>query len=358
MQAAGMPPSVWRKSPPSMQSTAMSLAPTTTPALASSNDPMEELRKESAMGAVGTTVAREVRVIDLRHFEQRRAEITEQLWRAATETGFFQVSHHGIDQADVDAAFARSEQLFALPESTKAQWPLARNAGWESRAQIRPSTGKADLKESYQVTRPRMAGRWPSEVELPGFQAATLQFEAQCWAVGMRILSCFAERLELAHDFFAQAHQPGSPHYQSTLRMLRYFAQRPDQEAGAWRAGAHTDFDCLTLLFQRPGQGGLEVLPGKEAAEGAWTPVPPVEGVITCNIGDMLMRWSDDQLLSNFHRVRNPGPGDYQGDRYSLAFFCQANEDITIRSPSGKYPDITAADYLQQRINANFANTY
>jgi hypothetical protein len=34
--------------------------------------------------------------------------------------------------------------------------------------------------------------------------------------------------------------------------------------------------------------------------------------------GDMLMRWSDDQLPSNFHRVRSPLPGEYQGARYSL----------------------------------------
>jgi isopenicillin N synthase-like dioxygenase len=90
------------------------------------------------MGTEGTTVAREVRVIDLSDFEARRAEITEQLWSAAVEIGFFQVSHHGIAQADIDAAFARSAAFFAQAETTKAQWPLARNAGWESRAQIRP----------------------------------------------------------------------------------------------------------------------------------------------------------------------------------------------------------------------------
>jgi isopenicillin N synthase-like dioxygenase len=31
-------------------------------------------------------------------------------------------------------------------------------------------------------------------------------------------------------------------------------------------AGAHTDFDTLTLLFQRVGQGGLEVCPGREVS--------------------------------------------------------------------------------------------
>ena len=335
------------------------LNPVTTPTPNAANAfAMEELRKESTMGAEGTTVAREVRVIDLSDFEARRAEITEQLWSAAVEIGFFQVSHHGIAQADIDAAFARSAAFFAQAEATKAQWPLARNAGWESRAQIRPSTGKADLKESYQVTRPRMTGLWPTEAELPGFEAATLQFEAQCWQVGMQVLSCFADKLGMERDFFTRAHNPASPHYQSTLRMLRYFAPQPGQEPGAWRAGAHTDFDCLTLLFQRPGQGGLQVLPGKEMEGRAWTPVEPVEGVITCNIGDMLMRWSDDQLPSNFHRVKSPAPHDYQGDRYSLAFFCQADEDVVIHSKSGQYPDITAAEYLQQRISANFSNKY
>lgn len=41
----------------------------------------------------------------------------------------------------------------------------------------------------------------------------------------------------------------------------------------------------------------------------------PVEDAITINIGDMLMRWSDDRLKSNFHRVRAPGPGDHTGAR-------------------------------------------
>lgn len=28
-----------------------------------------------------------------------------------------------------------------------------------------------------------------------------------------------------------------------------------DEDFEFWRAGAHSDFDCLTLLHQRPGQG-------------------------------------------------------------------------------------------------------
>ena len=94
--------------------------------------------------------------------------------------------------------------------------------------------------------------------------------------------------------------------------------------------------------------------PGKERDAQQWTSVPPSDDAITCNIGDMLMRWSDDLLPSNFHRVTSPGPTDHRGSRYSIAFFAQANSDITIEGPHGKYPAISAKQYLQQRINANF----
>ena len=36
------------------------------------------------------------------------------------------------------------------------------------------------------------------------------------------------------------------------------------------------------------------------------------------------MRWSDDKLKSNYHRVRMPMPGEDQGSRYSIAYFNQA----------------------------------
>ena len=243
------------------------LANPTMPSAPASDYALSELAKEARMGGQGQeTRAREVRVIDISDFDRRKAEIADAIWQASVEIGFFQVSGHGIPQPDIDAAFERAEQLFALPREVKAQWPLSRNAGWEHKAQIRPSTRTPDQKESYQMTRPRMAGLWPTEQELPGFQQATLGFERQCWQVGMQLLSCFAHKLGFDADFFTRAHDPSVPAYQSTLRMLHYFAVDPalKDELGLWRAGAHTDFDCLTLLFQRAGQGGLQVLPGKE----------------------------------------------------------------------------------------------
>ena len=321
---------------------------------------LEELKKESVMGVMGTETQREVRIIDLSDFENRKYEIADQLWNAAVEIGFFQVSNHGIPQKEIQHAFGLAEQFFALPREVKAQYPLNRNAGWESKAQILPSTKTPDQKESYQITRPRMSNLWPTQQELPDFKAQVLNFESQCWSVGMKILSCFAYKMGFSEDFFTLAHDPSKETYQSTLRMLHYFAVDPalKDELGLWRAGAHTDFDCLTLLFQQKGQGGLQVCPGKEMENRAWTSIEPREDLITCNIGDMLMRWSDDVLPSNFHRVKNPADHEYQGARYSLAFFCQANEDVLIQSPQRKYPDITAKDYLAQRISANFSGKY
>ena len=321
---------------------------------------LTELDREARMGALGTeTSTREVRRISLADLPARRAEVARELWAAATDIGFFQVVDHGIDLAEVRRAFDAAEAFFALPEDVKAQYPLVKalNSGWESKSQVRPSIGTPDQKESYQLTRPNMTGLWPSDAELAGFRDTVLAFEARCWQVAMDLLSCFADKLGFERDFFARAHDPRAATYQSTLRLLHYFAF-PDElldRDDVWRAGAHTDFDCLTLLFQRAGQGGLQVLPGAEADGQAWTPVEPSDEAITCNIGDMLMRWSDDALPSNFHRVKAPGPGDDLGPRYSIAFFAQANKDALIESPAGRYEPITAGEYLLQRIQANFA---
>jgi isopenicillin N synthase-like dioxygenase len=46
-------------------------------------------------------------------------------------------------------------------------------------------------------------------------------------------------------------------------RLLRDSIEFKDK-LDLWRAGAHTAFDCLILLFLQDGQGGLQVCPGKE----------------------------------------------------------------------------------------------
>jgi len=105
--------------------------------------------------------------------------------------------------------------------------------------------------------------------------------------------------------------------------MIHYMAMPPHEpvQPGVWRAGAHTDYTCLSMLHQRVGQVGLQLCPGAEVESGLWTDIEPIEGAITCNIGDMLMRWSDDRLRSTLHRVRLPRAGEY----LARAFRCRSS---------------------------------
>ena len=330
-----------------------------------------EIAKERTFGGKGVQVNRDIPVIDLADAALSTSDLDDALWAAAADTGFFQVIGHGISQTDIDAAFDASSQFFALPQEVKhrRQMPPHTNSGWEFKTQKRPSTGTFDQKETYQVTISRMDEHdlWPSEEEVGGFRSTLESFEAANRALAMQILESFARKLGFGENFFTNRHNPASPEYQSTLRILHYLPMAAtDLAPDSWRAGAHTDYDCLTLLHQRAGQRGLQVCPGADAADLdpasplGWTDVEPTVGTVTCNIGDMLMRWSDERLSSTLHRVRMPLPEEFNNGqfdaRYSIAFFAQANRDAVIESPSGKHAPITAADFLQQRIAANFAN--
>jgi isopenicillin N synthase-like dioxygenase len=96
---------------------------------------------------------REIPEISLRDFESRIDKITKELVDAAENVGFFCIVDHGIDRETVDSMFLNSSRFFNLPDKVKAQVPFSptHNSGWEKNAQIRPSTGSVDRKESYQM---------------------------------------------------------------------------------------------------------------------------------------------------------------------------------------------------------------
>lgn len=114
------------------------------------------------------------------------------------------------------------------------------------------------------------------------------------------------------------------------------------------------DWANVTLLFQRPGQGGLECCANPRTGDPKelyWTAIHPMETGIAVNIGDMLVRWSDGKLYSNLHRVRLPA--DASKSRYSIAFFAQSDKHTWIESKDSE--PITAGDYILSRIKSNFA---
>ena len=303
----------------------------------------------------------QVPVIDLAQPEEACANA---MWEAATQTGFFTVVNHGISAEVIDAAFDASAAFFGQAQEDKAaQSPFAAhlNSGYEFMSQVRPSTGTPDQKESLQITARTgsMDGRWPSTPVCFEETARTLCDAAH--QLGQRILSLLEARAcpHLPAGTLANAHTLWADDGQCTLRMLHYPPVKDvaSMPPNYWRAGPHTDWCNATLLFQRPGNEGLECAanPRVMANGGAgWLKVDPVAGGIAVNIGDMLSRWSDDRLLSNLHRVRMPTPAESNPprSRYSLAFFMQADKKVLIESRHGA---ITAGDYILGRIRSNFA---
>ncbi|KAI9763499.1 MAG: hypothetical protein M1835_007800 [Candelina submexicana] len=139
------------------------------------------------------------------------------------------------------------------------------------------------------------------------------------------------------------------------------------------RAGAHSDYGSITLLFQTPHQPGLEILTPSQI--WASVPVSP-RGTendtfppILINIGDLLSYWTNGYLKSTVHRVIFPKEGRRGGeDRYSIAYFCHpVNESRLVPVPSenvrkwGKGVDgsdkgevMTAEEHLNGRLAATY----
>ncbi|KAH7122044.1 hypothetical protein B0J13DRAFT_612294 [Dactylonectria estremocensis] len=306
---------------------------------------------------------RSIPKVSLADFDNRIDEITKQLCAAAEHVGFFSIVDHGISPAEVDSMFATSEAFFSLPEDIKRSVPWnPQNVGYECRSQIRPSTGAADQKESYQLQfGENMKDMWISDDHVPGFEQKSMTFMHTVQGVSEKLMICFARGLGFPDDFFVKAHDVSRPNCQSVLRLIHYFETPKARDGQVYhRAGAHADWDLLTLLFQRGDQCGLEICPGREvvtdwASGDAWTKVVFEPGSIICNIGDLLMSWSDDRFKSTFHRVKAPEEdGDYYGERYSIAFFNQPSKDTLIQGPNKKYPMVTGEQFTANAMELHY----
>lgn len=175
-------------------------------------------------------------------------------------------------------------------------------------------------------------------------------------------------------DWFSSRHDSSKGPSGSVLRWLHYPVvdkSGPDFDAAVdIRAGAHSDYGSLTLLFQRNSQPGLEILTPKST----WSPVPvyppgtenyPFPPILV-NIGDLMQFWTNGLLKSTVHRVVFP-EGESR-DRYSIAYFCHPLNTTEIEHIPSDVIDkrgkrdvdyenaksLTAAGYLKKRL----ADTY
>jgi isopenicillin N synthase-like dioxygenase len=122
--------------------------------------------------------------------------------------------------------------------------------------------------------------------------------------------------------------------------------------SGQLRAGTHTDYGAMTFVRGDDTPGGLQV----KHRNGGWIDAHIPHDGFCCNIGDLLMRWSNDRWVSTLHRVAVPPPDAAPTDRISLVFFQYPNPDAVIRcfdSCAGageKYPPITVAEHYLGKL--------
>lgn len=297
--------------------------------------------------------------LDWSEAERAPADFAAKLGAACRETGFFLLSGHPVRPDLVARVFAHADAFFAMPERVKAPLSISRNPhnrGWARMGSesLDETSGRVDSKEAFNVgfdlpgDDPRVvAGEpfrgvnvWPDR---DGFRETMLDYYDAAWRLGVELHRAVATDLNLPEDHFA-AHftEP-----MATLRILFYPpATGGDDEIGA---GAHTDYGSLTLLMT-DGEPGLQVKP----RDGDWTDVPHVNGAFVVNIGDCLMRWTNDIYVSTPHRVLPPARR-----RRSIAFFLDPNPDSVIEALPGtgdpKYPPVTGADYLRSRLDATYS---
>jgi len=125
-----------------------------------------------------------------------------------------------------------------------------------------------------------------------------------------------------------------------------------DLKAGQIRCGEHTDYGSITLLYSD--SPGLQV---KNRETGMFVDAEHIEGGIFVNIGDLLQMWSGDKIVATEHRVCNPVEEQYlEKDRLSVVFFAIADDDTLVETldGSGKYPTVTAGDWLTKRFQETY----
>ncbi|MEM9006795.1 MAG: 2-oxoglutarate and iron-dependent oxygenase domain-containing protein [Cyanobacteria bacterium P01_F01_bin.86] len=296
-----------------------------------------------------------------------KQKVAQAIYRACHEVGFLYLINHGIPQLEIDRAFEQSKQFFALPLGQKQQiaWSTeASNRGYVGLERERLDEAQpGDLKEAFNVGREVAAAgleaskqalvvnRWPAGQDQ--FKATISEFFEVCATAASQVFRAFAIALDMPEAFIVNKHQ--SCGY--TLRLLHYPPLATPPKPGQIRAGAHSDYGTLTLLFQDD-VGGLEV----QLANGEWIAAPSIPHAILINTGDLTQRWSNDVFRSTKHRVALPDGEKAERDRYSIAFFCQPDADAEIvcfpscqsEENPPRYAPIKSGDYLLSRLQATY----
>ncbi len=293
---------------------------------------------------------------------QQYIKLCENIGEAARRIGFLRVCDHGIDFSLIDATYQQAEQFFSMPDEFKSQYYIGNSSNHRGYVPFNEKGDYPDEKyrsyEAYDLgldlpsTDPDcLAGNrilgpnvWP---DMPEFKAVVNEYYRQVAALGRRLCGCLETYLDLPPA--AITSQMSKPI--SQLRLLHYVRDEQVSDPRSVNMGAHTDYECLTLLHTR--NEGLQVM----TRDDAWTDVPVDPKTLIVNVGDMLEAWSNGMLRSTPHRVLNLSP-----ERFSLPYFVAANYDAEIRpfqnllrpGEAPRYQPIFAGEHLERMLSRDF----
>ncbi|KAJ5680988.1 hypothetical protein N7536_012127 [Penicillium majusculum] len=311
-------------------------------------------------------------IIDFAPFyanDSTKEDLIRQIQQACEQFGFFQLINHPIPTELQMAVLQHSSEFFNLPLETKEKYNQSTggfNRGYERlRSQNFEKRTKGDLKEGFYLGKDlplddeyvlqRRFGqgpnKYPSEVtDAKGFRRIMDEYHDAMIELALAIMKVLARTLGLDEDVFGDF----CDHPVSILRLLHYPPQEVDTSGLERGIGAHTDFGAITMLLQDD-TGGLQVW---NNLSSEWVDVTPVPGAYVVNLGNMMMRWTNNRYLSNLHRVINTSGKE----RFSVPFFFSGNPNYTIRCLPGcedagegaRYPPITVHEWMVGR----YADTY
>ena len=282
------------------------------------------------------------------------------------QVGFFAIRGHGVDLELIKTLRKRSYEFFNLPLVQKMQIAPRNNEprgyrglGFEALSAGNDLATPPDVKEYFHFGRETwpedtyftsaegcqyfIPNKWPEQV--CGWREVASEYYEAMEGLTRQLMQLSALGLGLPEMFF----EDKIDKHITAMRINHYPAQERAPKAGQLRAGAHTDYGLLTILNGEDKPGGLEVLDRK----GHWVSVQTDPACFVINIGDLLMRWTNDRWVSNTHRVVNPPSHNATQARLSIAFFHHPNYDAVIeaidRNGPGKYPPVRSGDYRTQK---------
>ncbi len=295
-----------------------------------------------------------------------RRTVADAIRTACRDVGFFYIANHGIAQTLIDDVYRVADAFYSLPAATKRRYDinqLGRHRGYVAIGELAADAhdqGAFDFHEGYEVslelpdTDPDyrvgniMYGPnvWP--VEPADFRAVVYRYYEAILDLGRHLFRGFALALDLPEHYFdAMIDKP-----MAQLRVLHYPPQPEPIDPRHIGVGAHTDYECFTILASSA--PGLQV----RNSDGQWIEAPPIPGTFVINIGDIMARWTNDVFLSTVHRVINKSGGK----RFSMPFFFGANHSAEVRcldscrgdDRPARYPPITAGEWTVSNITAAY----